>query len=162
VVRDLDHRHHLGEERAHWLALMALQLNAHFLAHLLPAGKVITSWQNCPACWEEGHLPILDAYSYCLSKTGQPGALPASWSVTSDSIAAQIAQEAGVRQLILLKSVTFPAGMEWCEAGRCGLVDPFFGKIVNDSLQVSAINFRELTPTADSSERPAAHRTGPR
>src|SRR5262249_34902973 len=34
VVRDLDQRHALGEERAHWLALHALALNAHFLAAL--------------------------------------------------------------------------------------------------------------------------------
>jgi aspartokinase-like uncharacterized kinase len=161
VVRDLDRCHHLGEETSHWLALRGLQLNAHFLAHVLPSAEVIEDWRNSRACWERGRLPILDAYSHCLTKIEKPNALQASWSVTSDSIAAHVAQEAGARQLILLKSVTFPSGMDWNEASQQGFVDPHFAKMLNDSLQVSAINFRDVTPTADSSERLAAHRTGP-
>src|SRR5262249_34532604 len=35
AVRELDRCHNLGEETAHWLALHALKLNAHFLAQLL-------------------------------------------------------------------------------------------------------------------------------
>src|SRR5207248_2464665 len=41
VVRDLDRRHGLGEETAHWLALHALAVNAHFLAALVPGGAVV-------------------------------------------------------------------------------------------------------------------------
>ena len=41
VIRDLDRIHHLGEENAHWLALEALRLNAHFIARLLPPADFI-------------------------------------------------------------------------------------------------------------------------
>src|SRR5262249_51626632 len=34
-IRKIDRWHHLGEEKAHWLALRALTINAHFLAAIL-------------------------------------------------------------------------------------------------------------------------------
>jgi hypothetical protein len=47
VVRELDRRHGLGDERAHWLALRALMLNAYFLAELLPSAAVVENFRDC-------------------------------------------------------------------------------------------------------------------
>src|SRR5262249_34341494 len=60
VVRDLDRRHTLGEDRSHWLALFALGLNARFLAHVLPGAAVIQDLAACRSCWRQGKIPILD------------------------------------------------------------------------------------------------------
>src|SRR5438876_877643 len=49
VIRTFDQLHHLGEERAHWLALRALAVNAHFLAELLPRSRVIQSLEEMAA-----------------------------------------------------------------------------------------------------------------
>src|SRR5439155_3520205 len=43
VIRSFDHRHRLGEEASHWLALRALAVNAHFLACLLPEAEVVAT-----------------------------------------------------------------------------------------------------------------------
>ena len=49
VVRDLDHCHELGDERAHWLALAALGLNAHFLEAIIHDAKVAKDLAACEA-----------------------------------------------------------------------------------------------------------------
>jgi aspartokinase-like uncharacterized kinase len=143
VVRELDGCHALGEERAHWLALAALSLNARFLQTLLPAAQIITDCAACKASWNQGHLPILDAYPFAIQDEQSVDALPHCWSVTSDSVAARVAQSVGARQLILLKSAAFPG--DWDDASRQGYVDAFFARAMG-SLSVCAIDFRSWQP----------------
>jgi aspartokinase-like uncharacterized kinase len=141
VVRDLDRRHGLGEEKSHWLALRALALNARFLADLLPGVRVVDS----PAD-HRGGLAVLDPLAFCLAdKRDNPAdALPHCWAVTSDSVAARVAVAAGARRLVLLKSVTVPPAMSWTGAARAGYVDATFPGVVRAApgLEVDAVNFR--------------------
>jgi aspartokinase-like uncharacterized kinase len=146
AVRAYDQRHALGEDKAHWLALLALALNAQFLAALLPGGVVVQHWRNCPPHWRAGKVPILEAYTFAVQDEGQPGCLPHSWAITSDSIAARVALICGAPELILLKSVSLPEGIGWAEAGQRNFVDPFFAEVAGGSLRVSAINFRQWQP----------------
>jgi aspartokinase-like uncharacterized kinase len=136
VIRDLDRTHGLGEEVAHWLALQALSLNAHFLAHLLtpfaqPA--VVEEPGACDSLWRCGKLPILDAHRFARADEGRPGCLPHRWSVTSDSLAARVAVFTGASQLILLKAATLPEGIDWTEAGRRGFVDVCFAEVLRSA-----------------------------
>jgi aspartokinase-like uncharacterized kinase len=143
VVRTLDRRFRLGEEAAHWLALRALSLNAHFLAHLLPGAVV------CDGPDTRGPLAVLDAHAFARADEGRPGCLPHVWDVTSDSLAARVAVVARASRLILLKSVTIPAGIGWSEAGLLGLVDPLFASVVEQAgpdLLVEAINLHADRP----------------
>ena len=82
-----------------------------------------------------------------MGQEGQPACRPAcSWSVTSDSIAARVAVAFEADQLILLKSVTIPPGMDWEEAAEHGYVDEWFARTVQPALprlQVSAVNLRD-------------------
>lgn len=142
VVRILDQRHRLGEEKAHWLALRALSLNAFLLAELLP-GSVVTESIATPV----GKIAILDPFPFCREdERNQSRTLSHSWSVTSDSVAARVAICAEARELVLLKSVAIPTAMTWREAGRLGFVDREFANTVGSArnLYVRAINFREL------------------
>lgn len=145
VIRDLDLVHELGEEKAHWLALRSLSLNAHVLAALLPSGEVVDDLGASARSWAAGRVLILDAHAFAAADEGQLGCLPHLWDVTSDSIAARVAVVAGARCLILLKSVTIPEGVAWDEAGRRGWVDPAFAGVLCQApgLQVCAINLRE-------------------
>jgi aspartokinase-like uncharacterized kinase len=143
VARDFDHRFHLGEEAAHWLALRALSLNAHFLARLLPEAQV------CDGPDSLGPLAVLDAHAFARADDGRPGCLPHVWDATSDSLAARVAVVAGASRLILLKSVSIPAGMDWGEAGRRGLVDPLFAGVLAQAgpgLRAEAVNLRAGLP----------------
>jgi aspartokinase-like uncharacterized kinase len=141
AVRDYDRRHALGEEAAHWLALRALTLNAHFLQALLPGAAVIARPDACPG---QGSA-ILDAHAFALSDEGRPGCLPHCWEVTSDAVAARAAVVAGARSLALLKSVIVPAGLSWEEAGRRGLVDGWLACVLDSApwLEVRAVNLRD-------------------
>jgi aspartokinase-like uncharacterized kinase len=145
VVRDLDRRHHLGEEASHWLALRALSFNAHFLAALLPSARVLDDVEACQRVWQENSIPILDVFSFARADEERPGHLPHSWVVTSDALAARVAVVAQARELILLKSTTIPPGVDWHEAGRRGWVDAVFAEVLRAApaeLRVRAVNLR--------------------
>jgi 5-(aminomethyl)-3-furanmethanol phosphate kinase len=140
VVRDLDRRHCLGEEKAHWLALRAMSLNARVLAALVPDSRLVASVGE-----QFDGLQILDAYAFCLAdeRAHPDEALPHAWAVTSDCVAARAAVAARARELILLKSVTIPKGLAWDEAAREGYVDAVFPDVIrNTALGVRAVNFR--------------------
>lgn len=72
AVRELDRRHQLGEETLHWLALRALSLHAHFLASLLPFGRVIEDVEDAEETWFAGETPILDVYAFARADEGRP------------------------------------------------------------------------------------------
>jgi aspartokinase-like uncharacterized kinase len=148
VVRGLQRDHQLDEETAHWLALRALSVTAHFLHALLPGSGVVacpTPTDCIPRAWGSlSSLAVLDPHLFLLADEGKPGCLPHSWQVTSDAIAARAAVVAGAKRLILLKSVTIPAGMTWEEAGQCGYMDGESARVLKQapSLEVVALNFR--------------------
>jgi aspartokinase-like uncharacterized kinase len=145
AVRDLDRRHGLGEEKAHWLALRALSLNAHFLASLLPDACVIEDVKHGEKVWLEGGTPILDVHEFARADERRTGRLPYTWAVTSDALAARVAVVSQAHHLVLLKSTAIPARPDWAEAGRLGLVDEVFAEVLRAAshhLQVSAVNLR--------------------
>jgi aspartokinase-like uncharacterized kinase len=141
VVRHLDACHALGEERSHWLALLAMSLNAQFLAAMLPGTAVAPRVHDPAALRRPGIIPIVDASAFCREDEGRPGSLPHSWRVTSDSVAARVAQVLGASELVLLKSAGPPEG-DWEIAARAGYVDPYFPRAVRGVPHVRAVNLR--------------------
>jgi aspartokinase-like uncharacterized kinase len=149
VVRDLDRWHQLGEESAHWLALRALTLNAHFLAGILPSFNpmVVADFRDCKSVWSNFALPVLDPFSFARNDEGLSNHLPHHWTATSDSLAARVAWRIGAQKLILLKSVPGPQIREWWS--NSDFVDPLFAKTVSEAarvgnpMEISAINLRE-------------------
>ena len=73
---------------------------------------------------------------------GRPDALPASWDVTTDSIAARIAVRLGAGRLALLKSADLPEGITREEAARLGLVDARFPRVARSLDQVECVFLR--------------------
>lgn len=146
ALRQLDHCHGLGEVASHWLALRTLTVNAHFLAALLPEACVLGDVGDLHRAWEKNQLPILDIHEFARRDQGCRECLPHSWAVTSDSLAARVAVVVQANQLVLLKSTTIAADLDWIEAARSGLVDPFFAEVLRQapaSLQVRAVNPRQ-------------------
>jgi hypothetical protein len=142
-------------------------LNAHWLAQLLPGSRVdwanggdqpsgTTEHQRADAHNSPTHTTIVDAHAFALADEGQPGALPHTWDVTSDAVAARVAVVTGASSLYLLKSVTIPVDMPWTEAAALGFVDPLFPQIITQAsktLILRAINFRaETHPLSESAE----------
>jgi aspartokinase-like uncharacterized kinase len=141
VVRRFDAIHGLGEEKAHWLALRALALNAMFLAALMPGTPVVGH-----PCQAVPGVSILDPFAFAASDEGQNPTccLPQSWETTSDAIAARAAVVGGAARLILLKSVTIPQGIDWKTAADLGFVDMVFAELIRQApgVAVEAVNFR--------------------
>lgn len=145
AVRQLDRRHGLGEEKSHWLALGALTLNAHFLAALLRSAEVIENVRHSVRSWSKGHIPILDVHEFARRDEASADRLPHCWAASSDAFAARIACVVQPRHLVLLKSTTIPAGIEWGEASRLGLVDTIFAEVLRHApreMRVRAVNLR--------------------
>lgn len=141
LIRTLDQTHRLGEETSHWLALRMLQVNARFLAQLLPGALVVASPHSFAA------TSILDAWSFAQSDENSPDRLPHTWAATSDALAIRVAQVARAPELVLLKSVAWD-GADWATAMEQGIVDACFPKLARDlpMLCVRVVNLRTWQP----------------
>jgi aspartokinase-like uncharacterized kinase len=129
AIREMDRVHRLGEEKSHWLALESLGLTASLLTALAPPS-----------------FAVQDLGSLARRDEGRPGCLPHCWDVTSDSLAARVAEVMGAREFILLKSVTIPPEMDWAEASRRGFVDGYFPTMIARGVKARTVNLREWRP----------------
>ncbi len=101
LVRRLDSARALGPLASHRFAILAMQLNSYRLASLDPSFLAcVDSVQSARLLLEEeGRIPIL-----LPRRLAERSGLPASWDVTSDSIAAYVARIFDA-SLVLLKVV---------------------------------------------------------
>lgn len=145
AIRRYDQCQGLGEETSHWLALRALTVNAHFLAALLSPSRVVGEVVEIRHAWKKRELPILNIHEFAHHEENM-GCLPHCWSVTSDALAARVAVVMEAHRLVLLKSTSIPAELNWIEAGRRGLVDSFFAEVLSAApadLKVQTFNLRQ-------------------
>jgi aspartokinase-like uncharacterized kinase len=97
AVRAYDRRFGLRAGTAHRMAILAMDQFGWALADLIPGCVPRRDLEPVPA----GEVPVL--LPAALLAERDP--LPASWSVTSDAIAAWVAGAAGARRLVLVKPV---------------------------------------------------------
>ena len=144
LVRDLDRIHGFGEQTSHRLALHAMDLTAVILAELLPGTVAVQSLDALSTIWSAGAVPIL-APRLVLAEMERAveTALPESWDVTSDTIAALLAVHLAAGRLVLLKSAPLPPGANRMEAARSGLVDALFPIVARPLHRVEYLNLRE-------------------
>ena len=90
-IRAWDRAHPMADEMAHWLAVDAISLTAAVAAERLSKAKLVRSLDALQLS-STAAPQILDVRQFLLEQHGKPDALPCSWDVTSDSIAAWIAQ----------------------------------------------------------------------
>ena len=113
AVRQMFKRIKIGEDAAHWMAVLSMDQYAHALAARIPGAALLHEQADIAATIAAGRLPVLAPYRWL--ELADP--LPHSWEVTSDSIAAWVAGALGARRLVLIK----PARGETKK-----LVDPLF------------------------------------
>ena len=130
LVRDWDRRHHLENTKAHWLAIQAMMLNERLLCALLPDVSLVSSQSEAAQVWNSGRIPVLCSYDYLKQTSSSDFAeLPASWDVTSDSIAAWVLLTWPADELTLLKSVDLPVDKTVTELAEAGLIDTHFSTL---------------------------------
>jgi aspartokinase-like uncharacterized kinase len=101
AVRVEDRRYSLGATTAHWMAVLGMDQYGLLLSDLIPRSCAVRSLEAAGEALAMGLVPVLLPFS--LLHAADP--LPHTWEVTSDSIAAWIASQAGIRRLVLLKDV---------------------------------------------------------
>lgn len=139
ALRELDALRPTDQELVHWTAIELMEAT----------GQLVADWS--------GEWPVECLFEGLRERTSEPGAtiflpqeflrrqepllaglpLPMGWQVTSDSIAARVAEVLGAERLTLLKSQLPPAGT-WQEWGSVGFVDEHFWRGASGVLQVSA------------------------
>ena len=94
AVRDADRRFGLPAATSHRMAILGMEQFGWLLGDLIPGAERITdparAAAGAPSVLLPARLPLDD--------------LPASWAVTSDSIAAWVAGKAGAERLVLVKA----------------------------------------------------------
>ncbi len=131
AVRALDRALGLSPTTAHWMAILAMDQNAHAIADHVPGGVVVHDRITIRAALDAGRVPVLAPYRWMLAAD----ALPHRWEVTSDSIAAFVAGALDARRLVLLKPVS--GAVE-------AVVDPCFAEIRPLGLEVAVVGAGEL------------------
>lgn len=122
---------HLGfdDDLAHRLAIHAMGLYGRVLKGLEPRLGMLTSTQPTATLPVGGHARIWlpDPDDPCLAS------LEASWRITSDSIATQLAFSLGVPHVLLLKSLDTAPGSECLtDASSQGIVDEALPDLVKE------------------------------
>ena len=113
AVRTMFRRIKIGDDAAHWMAVLGMDQYAHVLTSRLPGAVLVEQPAEVAAARQAGRLPVLAPYRWV--RAADP--LPHTWEITSDSIAAWLAGMLGARRIVLIK----PAGGDPRK-----LVDPLF------------------------------------
>lgn len=106
AVREADRRFGLQDETAHRMAILGMEQFGWLLCDLIPGAERCTDLDHIP-----GRTSVLLPAGLALDE------LPASWDVTSDSIAAWVARKTGAGRLVLVKAADvvddyFPTAIE--------------------------------------------------
>ncbi len=127
LVRDATTRWRVPDAVAHGMAIHAMEQFGLLMAGLRP--------ELCPADTEDAlhralrqsRVPVWMPYRMAI-KTAD---VPASWDVTSDTLAAWLALRVGARRLSLVKSVRLHVDEISASAlSECGVTDPAFAGFV--------------------------------
>jgi len=114
LVREADRAVKPGDDAAHWMAVLAMDQYAELLLAHLCAGTRVETLAEARQAIASRRVPVLAPSRWL--RHADP--LPHSWGVTSDSIAAWVAGQAGASMLVLVK----PPG------ATGALVDPYFAR----------------------------------
>jgi aspartokinase-like uncharacterized kinase len=145
-IRRADQLHGLGETAAHWLCVDTLGVTAKMLAAILGGSQVgvFDSFPELSAA-VPGTL-VFDPGPFLHAAEPQfPGEpLPHDWSVTTDSIAARVAECWPAEELVLLKSGDPGLWTQFADLAECGYVDGHFPTVARRlQIPIRFVNLRD-------------------
>lgn len=116
----------IGDDAAHWMAILGMDQLAHALADRLPGAVLVADRDALARGLDEGAIPVLAPSAWL--RAADP--LPHGWHVTSDSIAAWVAAQLGASRLVLVK----PASRPLAE-----VVDGYFEAALGEGTEVTVL-----------------------
>ncbi|MBS0234773.1 MAG: uridylate kinase [Proteobacteria bacterium] len=126
AVRTLQTELQFDDAVAHRLAMLAMEQMAEFIVSEHSRMRVARSFDDISDAVMDGQIPVWAP----LQMIGDDESISPSWSATSDSLSARLAEILAAR-LVLLKSVNVVRGATADELARSGVIDPFFSKIAS-------------------------------
>ena len=127
-VRECGSRYGLSDAASHWMAVLAMDQFGYLLSDLIPGSEPARDTDAACQIALSGRVPVLVPFG--LLHNADP--LPHSWTVTSDSISAWVAELVQAPKLVLLKPVDGHSN----GIGRCGGDDGSPGLITLEQLAV--------------------------
>ena len=115
-----------SDAAAHRMAILAMHQMAILFLALQPKLVPAETLADFTQAWEQERVPVW--LPLRLSENDQD--VPADWSITSDGLAARLAERLGGRSVVLVKSCRVAPGVTPAELARDGVVDPAFADIV--------------------------------
>lgn len=99
AVRKAQAKMRFGDAVAHHMALLAMEQYGRALADLRPCFRVAATVPAIRSALRAGNVPVWAPTAMAL----KAAEIPASWDVTSDSLAAWLAGRIGAKRLLLVK-----------------------------------------------------------
>ncbi|MEX2168694.1 MAG: hypothetical protein WD851_05260 [Pirellulales bacterium] len=129
-LRAMDRVNAISTNHAHWAAIQLMDVNAGLLQQWWPQLHAIDSVEKLRIRCNEVGVTLFRVEAFLREREPRLAGtrLPTGWQVTSDSIAARIAETLNAPQLILVKAASWNA-TDWQEAAEVGVVDLFFPRI---------------------------------
>jgi aspartokinase-like uncharacterized kinase len=125
TVRAAQVDYQFSDEAAHRMAILAMHQTAELLMDLQPRLMGADSVASMRAIWRKGQLPVWLPHKMCEGDNE----IPADWSVTSDGLAARLAERMRSPCVVLVKSVNVDKKATAFDLARDGVVDPIFAAI---------------------------------
>jgi aspartokinase-like uncharacterized kinase len=153
AIRALDLARGLDPQHAHDLALEAMRQNAWLLRARLPG--LLSLVRTPQEAASARRIPLADPVALIGTLELGETRLPRTWDLTSDGLAAWLAQRLGAEGVLLLKSRDPSPAATPDDAARLGWVDPLFPGLARGLARVAAFDLR------DPSAAPVAWRGRP-
>jgi hypothetical protein len=127
TVRECQAAQGFDDATAHRMALLAMHQTGLVLAGLAPRLTPAGTLPAVARALASGKVPVW----LPLRLSERDRRIPADWSITSDGLAARLAERLGAPAVLLLKSCAVPQGASLAELTRNGIVDARFAEIVD-------------------------------
>lgn len=136
AIREFEGPFGLSPDTAHWMAILAMDQYAHVLVQRIPGARLIEEPGAVFQATKPGHVAVLAPSRWMRAAD----ALPHTWEVTSDSIAAFVAGALDAARLILIKPSSNPPAP----------VDPYFVRALPWGMPYSVVGCDRLELLAGS------------
>lgn len=125
-VRRAQTRHDVSDRAAHAMALLAMHQMGLLIEDLQPRFVAVETLSGIRKALAANRIPVWLPLRMSATDTD----IPADWSITSDGLAARLAERMGLSSVVLVKSRRVPAGPGAAELAAEGIVDAAFVDIV--------------------------------
>ncbi|HWL10012.1 MAG TPA: hypothetical protein VNQ76_16525 [Planctomicrobium sp.] len=139
-VRRLDRIHDWPESLSHRVAMRSMSVGATLLSRGLSL-PLASSWEQAQHMFNESRAVVVDIFEW-----ENVDELPASWDLTSDSIAAWLTEQCKGERLVLAKSVDLPDPVKTLdELSSQGFLDPCFPSFSSSIPEIDWVNLRSAS-----------------